>query len=137
MPLDGVLGEGSDAVTVGLANAAAAGGQLTISSLSGGNSPTVRFSCTCPNWLARNSCLQRIERKSCNKLMSSHFTKQIGKALLPDSVSSNALPAPAEASPAAATGTVEKTESVAEEKIAPPKVELPPYSRSQSLPALK
>lgn len=49
--------------------------------------------------------------------------QQIGKALLPETMSSDALPAPAEASPAASTGTVEKTESVPQEDIAPPKVE--------------
>lgn len=62
--------------------------------------------------------------------------QQIGKALLPESASNNALPAPAEASPAAATSTIEKTELVAKEEIAPSKVEAssPPIPEVNSVP---
>ncbi|MCD9641396.1 Rhodanese-like domain-containing protein 4, chloroplastic [Datura stramonium] len=131
--LDGVLGEGSDAVTVGLATAAAAGlGVLafseveTILQLLGSAALVQLVSKKLLFAEDRKKTLQQVDEFLTTKVAPKELAdeiKQIGKALLPDSVSSNALPAPAEASPAAATGTVEKTESVAEEKIAPPKVE--------------
>ncbi|KAL3349186.1 hypothetical protein AABB24_022366 [Solanum stoloniferum] len=131
--LDGVLGEGSDAVTVGLGVAAAAGlGILafseveTILQLLGSAALVQLVSKKLLFAEDRKKTLQQVDEFLSTKVAPKELAdeiKQIGKALLPDSVSSNALPAPVEASPAAATSTVEETESVAKEDIAPPKVE--------------
>lgn len=144
--LDGVLGEGSDAVTVGVAAAAAAGlGVLAFSEVETilqllGSAALVQLVGKKLLFAEdRKKTLQQVDEFLTTKVAPKELVdeiKQIGKALLPDSVSSNALPAPAEASPAAATGTVEKTESVAEEEIAPPKEEAtsPPTQEVNSVP---
>ncbi|KAL3381475.1 hypothetical protein AABB24_001546 [Solanum stoloniferum] len=131
--LDGVLGEGSDAVTVGLGVAAAAGlGILafseveTILQLLGSAALVQLVSKKLLFAEDRKKTLQQVDEFLSTKVAPKELVdeiKQIGKALLPDLVSSNALSAPVEASPAAATSTVEETESVAKEDIAPPKVE--------------
>ncbi|KAK4738892.1 hypothetical protein R3W88_002589 [Solanum pinnatisectum] len=131
--LDGVLGEGSDAVTVGLGVAAAAGlGILafseveTILQLLGSAALVQLVSKKLLFAEDRKKTLHQVDEFLSTKVAPKELVdeiKQIGKALLPDSVSSNALPAPVEASPAAATSTVEETESVAKEDIARPKVE--------------
>ncbi|XP_049386286.1 rhodanese-like domain-containing protein 4, chloroplastic [Solanum stenotomum] len=144
--LDGVLGEGSDAVTVGLGVAAAAGlGILafseveTILQLLGSAALVQLVSKKLLFAEDRKKTLQQVDEFLSTKVAPKELVdeiKQIGKALLPDSVSSNALPAPVEASPAAATSTVEETESVAKEDIAPPKVEAtsPPTPEVNAVP---
>ncbi|KAH0731351.1 hypothetical protein KY285_002269 [Solanum tuberosum] len=144
--LDGVLGEGSDAVTVGLGVAAAAGlGILAFSEveiilqLLGSAALVQLVSKKLLFAEDRKKTLQQVDEFLSTKVAPKELVdeiKQIGKALLPDSVSSNALPAPVEASPAAATSTVEETESVAKEDIAPPKVEVtsPPTPEVNAVP---
>uniref|UniRef100_M0ZH09 Chitinase n=1 Tax=Solanum tuberosum TaxID=4113 RepID=M0ZH09_SOLTU len=144
--LDGVLGEGSDAVTVGLGVAAAAGlGILAFSEveiilqLLGSAALVQLVSKKLLFAEDRKKTLQQVDEFLSTKVAPKELVdeiKQIGKALLPDSVSSNALPAPVEASPAAATSTVEETESVAKEDIAPPKVEAtsPPTPEVNAVP---
>ncbi|XP_049351093.1 rhodanese-like domain-containing protein 4, chloroplastic [Solanum verrucosum] len=144
--LDGVLGEGSDAVTVGLGVAAAAGlGILafseveTILQLLGSAALVQLVSKKLLFAEDRKKTLQQVDEFLSTKVAPKELVdeiKQIGKALLPDSVSSNALSAPVEASPAAATSTVEETESVAKEDIAPPKVEAtsPPTPEVNAVP---
>ncbi|KAK6804641.1 hypothetical protein RDI58_002425 [Solanum bulbocastanum] len=144
--LDGVLGEGSDAVTVGLGVAAAAGlGILafseveTILQLLGSAALVQLVSKKLLFAEDRKKTLQQVDEFLSTKVAPKELAdeiKQIGKALLPDSVSSNTLPAPVEASPAAATSTVEETESVAKEDIAPPKVEAtsPPTPEVNAVP---
>nr|XP_010326928.1 rhodanese-like domain-containing protein 4, chloroplastic [Solanum lycopersicum] len=144
--LDGVLGEGSDAVTVGLGVAAATGlGILafseveTILQLLGSAALVQLVSKKLLFAEDRKKTLQQVDEFLTTKVAPKELVdeiKQIGKALLPDSVSSNALPAPVEASPAAATSTVEETESVPKEDIAPPKVEAisPPTPEVSSVP---
>ncbi|XP_059312497.1 rhodanese-like domain-containing protein 4, chloroplastic [Lycium ferocissimum] len=131
--LDGVLGEGSDAVTVGLGAAAAAGLGLlafteveTILQLLGSAALVQLVGKKLLFAEDRKQTLKQVDEFLTTKVAPKELVdeiKQIGKALLPDSVSSKVLPAPAEASPAAATSTVEKTESAPKEDIAPPKVE--------------
>ncbi|KAJ8573127.1 hypothetical protein K7X08_009638 [Anisodus acutangulus] len=144
--LDGVLGEGSDAVTVGLGAAAAAGLELfafteveTILQLLGSAALVQLVGKKLLFAEDRKQTLQQLDEFLTTKVAPKELVdeiKQIGKALLPDMVSSNALPAPAEASPASATSTVEKTELVAMEEIAPPKVEAtsPPTPEVNSVP---
>ncbi|KAH0726562.1 hypothetical protein KY290_002373 [Solanum tuberosum] len=144
--LDGVLGEGSDAVTVGLGVAAAAGlGILAFSEveiilqLLGSAALVQLVSKKLLFAEDRKKTLQQVDEFLSTKVAPKELVdeiKQIGKALLPDSVSSNALPAPVEASPAAATSTVEETESVVKEDIAPPKVEAtsPPTPEVNAVP---
>ncbi|KAK4379216.1 hypothetical protein RND71_001078 [Anisodus tanguticus] len=144
--LDGVLGEGSDAVTVGLGAAAAAGLGLfafteveTILQLLGSAALVQLVGKKLLFAEDRKQTLQQLDEFLTTKVAPKELVdeiKQIGKALLPDMVSSNALPAPAEASPASATSTVEKTELVAMEEIAPPKVEAtsPPTPEVNSVP---
>ncbi|XP_009761641.1 rhodanese-like domain-containing protein 4, chloroplastic [Nicotiana tabacum] len=131
--LDGILGEGSDAVTVGLGAAAAAGLGLlafseveTILQLLGSAALIQLIGKKLLFAEDRKLTLQQVDEFLSTKIAPKELVdeiKQIGKALLPETMSSDALPAPAEASPAASTGTVEKTESVPQEDIAPPKVE--------------
>lgn len=144
--LDGVLGEGSDAVTVGLGVAAAAGlGILafseaeTILQLLGSAALVQLVNKKLLFAEDRKKTLQQVDEFLSTKVAPKELVdeiKQIGKALLPDSVSGNAVPAPVEASPAAATSTVEETESVAKEDIAPPKVEAtsPPTPEVNAVP---
>ncbi|KAJ8529271.1 hypothetical protein K7X08_036106 [Anisodus acutangulus] len=131
--LDGVLGEGSDAVTVGLGAAAAAGLGIfafteveTILQLLGSAALVQLVGKKLLFAEDRKQTLQQLDEFLTTKVAPKELVdeiKQIGKALLPELASSNALPTPTDASPAAATSTVEKTESVAKEEIAPPKVE--------------
>lgn len=144
--LDGVLGEGSDAVTVGLGVAAAAGVGIlafseveTILQLLGSAALVQLVSKKLLFAEDRKKTLQQVDEFLNTKVAPKELVdeiKQIGKALLPESASNNALPAPAEASPAAATSTIEKTELVAKEEIAPSKVEAssPPIPEVNSVP---
>ncbi|PHT40899.1 Rhodanese-like domain-containing protein 4, chloroplastic [Capsicum baccatum] len=131
--LDGILGEGPDAVTVGLGAAAVAGLGLlafseveTILQLLGSAALVQLVGKKLLFAEDRKKTLQQVDEFLTTKVAPQELVdeiKEIGKAVLPDSVSSDAVSAPAEASPAAATSTVEKTESVAKEETAPPKVE--------------
>ncbi|KAF3616788.1 Rhodanese-like domain-containing protein 4, chloroplastic [Capsicum annuum] len=131
--LDGILGEGPDAVTVGLGAAAVAGLGLlafseveTILQLLGSAALVQLVGKKLLFAEDRKKTLQQVDEFLTTKVAPQELVdeiKEIGKAVLPDSVSSDAVPAPAEASPATATSTVDKTESVAKEETAPPKVE--------------
>ncbi|CAN4111475.1 unnamed protein product [Withania somnifera] len=145
--LDGILGEGSDAVTVGLGAAAVAGLGLlafseveTILQLLGSAALVQLVGKKLLFAEDRKKTLQQVDEFLNTKIAPKELVdeiKQIGKAVLPDSVTSNALPAPAEASPAEATSIVERTDSVAKEDIALPKVEATslPTPKVNSIPS--
>uniref|UniRef100_A0A5B7A9W2 Rhodanese domain-containing protein n=1 Tax=Davidia involucrata TaxID=16924 RepID=A0A5B7A9W2_DAVIN len=152
------LGEDSDALSVTLGIAAATGlGLLAFSEVETvlellGSAALVQF--ISKKFLFaedRKQTLQQVDEFLNTKVAPKELVdeiKQIGKALLPLSVTSRALPAPAEASPTVTDNAVQKAEAVPELNAEPAKVEaaaeLPPQVNSvpktevkaESLPGL-
>ncbi|CAA2992321.1 rhodanese-like domain-containing 4, chloroplastic [Olea europaea subsp. europaea] len=135
------LGETSDATSLTLGVAAAAGlGLLAFTEVETilqllGSAALIQF--VSKKFLFaedRKQTLQQVEELLNTKVAPKELVgdiQQIGKAILPSTVSSKALPAPVEANPAPADTTVQKSESIPEVNNAPPEVESAPEPTPQ------
>ncbi|CAI9764129.1 unnamed protein product [Fraxinus pennsylvanica] len=130
------LGETSDATSLTLGVVAAAGlGLLAFTEVETilqllGSAALIQF--VSKKFLFaedRKQTLQQVEEILNTKVAPKELVgdiQQIGKAILPLTASTKALPAPVEANPAPADTSVQKSESIPEVNNAPPKVESAP-----------
>ncbi|KAG8391929.1 hypothetical protein BUALT_Bualt01G0238000 [Buddleja alternifolia] len=130
--IGGALGEASDAASVSIAVAAAAGLSLlafteveTILQVLGSAALVQFVSKKLLFAEDRKQTIQQIEEVLNTKVAPKELVgdiQQIGKALLPTPITSKSLPAPAEAAPPQVESVVQKSESIPETNNVPPKV---------------